>query len=92
MTPPDFPMQTWSGLDEELREAETPDDVREAYDRLVEFYRRPGVLKTTYLGAPQTPEEAAWQAINGVLPALSEDQQSLIVPVLAQSVRERDRR
>lgn len=92
ITDPSMPLQTWTGLKEELREAETADDVRDAYDRLLEYYRRPGTLKSDYLGAPQTPEEAAWRAIEGFVPDLPEDKQALIVPVLDQTVRERPSR
>jgi hypothetical protein len=89
VTPPGLPLQTWANLKEHLLDARTPERVREAYDKLVEYYQRPGVLRTDYLGAPQTAARAAWTAINAYLPTLPEEQVRLIVPVLDQTVRER---
>lgn len=89
VTPPAMWMQTWAGLEEHLLDATTPEEVRAAYDELVEFYERPGVLQTDYPGAPQTAAKAAWTAICEYFPMLPDDKVRLIVPVLDQTVRER---
>lgn len=89
VTPPDMWMHTWGGLKEHLLDTTTPEEVRAAYDELVAFYERPGVLTATYPGAPQTAAQAAWGAICEYLPTLPDDKVRLIVPVLDQTVRER---
>lgn len=89
VTDPELFIQIWGNLKEHLEDATTPEHVRAAYDKLVAFYERPGVLKTNYLGAPQTAAIAAWTAINAYLSKLPEDKVRLIVPVLDQTVRER---
>ncbi len=88
ITASDAPLQTWTGLREDLETAETPADIREIYDDLLEYYRRPGNMPN-YFSGPQSPEEAAWRPINAELRHLTEVQQALIVPVLDQTVRER---